>query len=49
MSMLLAEALKERANLETAIRELKARIAAVAVHEEDEHPTESAGDLVKRV
>jgi len=49
MSMLLAEALKERANLETAIRELKARIAGVAVHDEDETPTESAADLVEQL
>ena len=44
--MLLAEALKERSTLEGEIRELKSRIAAVAVHSEDEPAEEVAQDLL---
>ena len=45
--MLLAEALKGRATLEGEIRELKSRIADVAVHPEDEPAAESAKDLLE--
>jgi hypothetical protein len=45
--MLLAEALKDRATLEGEIRELKSRIADVAVHPDDEPATEPAKDLLE--
>ena len=48
MSILLAEALKRRADLLDSAKEIKARIASAAVHEAGEEPEEAAAPLLEQ-